>query len=229
VSLQRNYSEFITTGNLYDLQGRFNLNNLSKREYYPMFLHLLENALPDMSANERESIAFATRQWISPYKPGRGNDELVTYYLKEKPPYQQSNQPMQSISEFRLIAGVNASTYQRLSKFITVLPEVTPINLFSAPKTVLKSLGNGLNDAQLNELLEARSTKSDDKKDDFSALLQKFAIRNETITLESEYFMSQGMVVHDDLSLINFTILKRSKDKKGAVSVNLISENLNSL
>lgn len=229
LAFQNTYQDFQTVGKLYDVQARFNLNNLSDRKYYRMFLNLLQNVLPDSSAKDRELIAFATRQWISPYQPGRGNDSLVTYYLKQKPPYFQSDQLMQSVSEFRLIWGVDAKTYRQLEPFITALPEVTPINLNTASKTVLMSLGNGLSEEQANQIIDARSAKKLLKSSDISAILNKLAIGEDQITLVSQYFMSKTYISNKDLSLINYTVFKRVKDKKDNIRVSLVSENLNSL
>ncbi|MCW0217571.1 MAG: type II secretion system minor pseudopilin GspK, partial [Prosthecobacter sp.] len=148
-ALQNSYPELETTGKLFDLQGRFNLNNLTDKNYYRVFLNLLEVALPDMNKKDREAIALATQFWISPYKPGRGNDQLVNAYLKQNPPYYQSGQLMQNVSEFRLINGVTAKTYRILEPYITALPDVTPINIDTAPKTVLMSLRNGLTEEQI--------------------------------------------------------------------------------
>jgi len=229
LKLRDSYPEFQTSGQLYDMQGRFNLNNLSDRKYYRVFLNLLQNALPNTSSKDREMIAFATRLWISPYEPGRGNDSLVTYYLKQKPPYYQSGLPMQSVSEFRLIWGVSAEVYQQLEPYITVLPEIAPINLNTASKMVLMSLGNGLTEDQANQIIEAREAKPLAKLSDISSILNKLGIPENQITLESQYFLSKGLIVNNDLSLMNYTIIKRVQDKKGNVGVSIVGENLNSL
>ncbi|MGQ3890982.1 type II secretion system minor pseudopilin GspK [Legionella sp. CNM-4043-24] len=229
LKLQNNYPDLLTSGKLIDAQDRFNLNNLSDRRYYRIFLNLLQNVLPQTNTKDRELIAFATRQWLTPYDPGRGNDSLVSYYLKQKPPYYQSGFPMQSVSEFRLIWGVDATIWQQMEPYITVLPEVTPININTAPKIVLMSLGNGLTEDQANQIINARSAQALMKSADISKLLGKLAVRQDTITLESQYFWSQATISNNDLSLINYSLLKRVKDKKGNIGVSLVSENLNSL
>jgi general secretion pathway protein K len=215
-------------GRLYDLQGRFNLNNLNDKTYYPVFLKLLEHILPDVNAQERTNIAIATRQWISPYVPGRGNDELVSYYLKQKPPYYPSQQPMQNISEFRLIRGVSAKIYQSLSEYVTVLPEKTAINLNTASKQLIMSLGNGLTESQAGEIIQARGKKGIIDKKDMADLLEKLNLRDEQLTLESQYFMSMAVIKDNDLTFANYSIINRNKDKNGKISISLISVSLNS-
>lgn len=218
----------LTTGNLYDLQGKFNINNIHEKNYYPVFLKLLENVLPDIDAKERENIAISTRQWTTPYTPGRGNDEFMSYYMQQKPPYYPAHQPLQNISELRLIKGVNAKIYQTLTKYITALPEVTPINLNSASKKLLMSLGNGLTDSQVTEIIQARGDKGIRDMKDVNAILQKLNIRAEQATLVSQYYMSIAKVIGDDQTLVNYSVIKRKADKEQKMLVSLISESLNS-
>lgn len=226
--LQTIYPTVRVTGAIYDLQARFNLNNVGDKLYYPIFLNLLKLSTPSLSTTEQRGLAEATKQWISPYQPGRGNDEFVQYYLKQKPPYHQSQQLMQSISEFRLVRGVDAKMYEKLSGILTTLPETTPININTAQKELIQSLGSGLNDSQMAELLSARENGVKNLQK-ISSILQKLNIRNEIFTLESQYFLSVANVSSDDLSMIEYCIFKRSKDKKGKISLIMISESVNAL
>lgn len=226
-ALQNTLPDIRIKGALYDMQGRFNLNNLSDANYSRIFSNLLEKVLPAMNQKDREAIAFATQLWISPYKPGRGTDELVSWYMKQNPPYYQGSQFMQSVSEFRLIRGVTASVYNSLEPYLTALPEVTPINVNTAPKMLLMALGNGLTEDQVNELINARSIDPLNKTNEISKVLEKLAIRKDTTSLKSKYFMSKAQVEHDDMILNNFNVFKRD-DKEDMVLVSLLSESINS-
>ncbi|MDP1601682.1 MAG: type II secretion system minor pseudopilin GspK [Legionella sp.] len=223
------YPDLLIQGSVYDLQARFNLNNLSDKKYYAFFLKLLKSSIPGMNAASRNNIASATRQWISPYSPENGGDKLLIYYLKQNPPYYPSQQAMESLSEFRLVRGVDAKTWQLLNDYLTVLPEVTPININTAPKNIIMSLGNGLNENQTKEIMDARGKDATANQKAIRALLQKFAIQDNQVTFESNYFMSIAVVKGDDLTLINYSIFKRRKDKNGKISVSLLAESLNSL
>lgn len=55
-----------------------------------------------------------------------------------------------------MIKDVSAPAYIALEPFITALPESTSININTAPKQILMSLGDGLSDTQANELITAR-------------------------------------------------------------------------
>lgn len=223
------YPPFTISGELYDLQSRFNLNNLSNKNYALLFLKLLEK--PDLKLNpgQRKQLLDATVQWISDYKPGRGNDEYMAYYAKQKPSYLPGFQFFESPSEFRLVRGVTANLYQGIADLISALPEAVPINLNTAPQLVLKGLGNGLNNAQVQQLLKARGEEGIKNMNKISPLLQKLGIRSEHVTLDSQYFMSIAWVTHEDLSLINYTVLKRSRNNQGKITVSLIKESLNTV
>ncbi|MGQ3889529.1 type II secretion system minor pseudopilin GspK [Legionella sp. CNM-1927-20] len=223
------YPNVTINGALYDLQALFNLNNLSDRNYYPLFLKFLSNTLAKTPPQEQERLAVAIFQWITPYTPGRGNDEFITYYLKQKPPYYPSKQLFQSVSELRLVRGVTAEIYQQLSHFITALPTVTPININTAPRKILMSLGNKFSDQQVAEIIDARGKTGILNEKKLNELLKQLNLRRELVTIESEYFLSIANVKTNDLNLINFTILRRSKDREGKLSVSIVAESLNTL
>lgn len=222
------YPPFQVNGGLYDLQSRFNLNNLKVKAYSLFFFRLLNDPGLKLSNTERKRLVEDATQWISNYQPGRGNDNLMTYYLKQNPAYLPAHQAFQSPSELRLIRDVNASIYQALADVITVLPEQTPLNINTAPFALIKALGNGLTDEQVSQIINARQ-KGLKNLDKIMPLLQKIGVNSQQITLESQYFMSIAVVADQELSLINYTILKRQKDKQGKISVSLISESLNTL
>ncbi|MCC5015899.1 MULTISPECIES: type II secretion system minor pseudopilin GspK [unclassified Legionella] len=224
--LQRLYPEALIEGGLYDLQARFNLNNLTDKKYQALFAQLLESISSQMTPDERKELTLATTNWLMPYQPGVGN-EFFSYYLRKKPGYYPSQQPMQSVSELRLIKGVNAKLYQRLFPYVIALPESTPININTAPKQLLMTLGNGLNEEQVNELLAARRKKGISDLKEIYPILEKLNIRSDQITVESQYFMTIATVRIGELSLVNYTIIKRNKDKQGKMAALILSESLN--
>lgn len=215
------------TGGLYDLQARFNLNNLFDRKYQPYFYRLLNTLPTQLTPEQRVTIIVDIRSWISPYTPGREGEPFVKYYLEQKPPYYPGQQRMKNGSELRLIKGVDAATYQALMSYAVALPEPTPINLNTASKEVLRPLGNGLTENQVNQLIETRKEEGATLKD-YNKLIQKFDIRAEQVTVESDYFLVIASASNNDLRLMRYTVIKRNKDQLGNFSVSIISESLNS-
>lgn len=220
------YPEVQTSGALYDLQALINLNNVKSKPYRFMIQQLFKTQFADETHTSPKQLLESIDYWISPYQPDRGQDEQLTYYLAQTPPYTPGYQALISPSEMRLIRGVNANLYQKLLPLICTLPEVTPINLNTAPKKILSLLGSGLNEAKLNEFIEERGETgwSDFKK--MKALLEKFDLPRNQITLESQYFLSIGKTVKDGQSLTNYALLKRTKLRKKRVRIRLIREML---
>ncbi|KTD30648.1 type II secretion system minor pseudopilin GspK [Legionella maceachernii] len=219
------YPDILLKGELYDLQSRFNLNNISEQKYQLPFLHLLKQITP-LNQQQREELRLILNNWLTPYQPGQDN-EISLYYMKQKPPYYPAQQLMRSVSEFRLLKGISAKLYRRLLNQMTVLPESTPININTASRPVLTTLGYGLTTTQVNELIKARGKKGITNLKQITPILKKLNIRDEQITLASQYFMSIARVSSADLNLTVYSVFKRNKDKKGQVSVSVISESFN--
>lgn len=226
-SLQTMYPHFKIEGELYDLQARFNLNNLQDASFQSMFLALLEELLVNDKTLQLKKIVQATVYWISPYHPGDGHSEELDYYMHQDPSYIPSYQTMVNSSEWRLVRGVNEHVYQTLLPYITVLPEPTPINLNTAPPSLLKTLGHGLNESQLSELLEAKGEHGIKDLKDITVLTQKLDIPYKQITLTSQYFLCVAMVHAPDLTLTKYTLLKKNPNKTEAVKVTILQESLN--
>lgn len=229
LNLQRLYPDVIMKGQLYDMQAHFNLNNLQDRRYYLFFLKLLENSHTNTSEAQRKLLFSSILYWISPYQSGRGHDEYLDFYLKQKPPYWPGYQLMQSSSELLLVKGIGAELFHTLSPYLSVLPEVVPLNINTAPKLLLRSLGAGLSESQAEEIMQARGEKGITNLEKITELLQKLDLPKEQVTLESSYYLSVATTSSEDLTLTTYTLLKRSKDKQGHIVVGIIRESLNTI
>tara|TARA_Y100000588_G_C14140528_1_gene875853 strand:+ start:241 stop:1179 length:939 start_codon:yes stop_codon:yes gene_type:complete len=215
-------------GRIYDLQARFNLNNLkNNQKYNSLFLNLLNQIIPKVSSKERKSIKQATSDWISQYQPGKSQTDLANYYKQQKPPYLSSHQQMQSISEFRLVKGVSANIYRALEPYLTALPKATPININTATKPILMSLGSGLTEEEANEIIELREENDLTDKKKLLALSKKHHIPNNQVALESNYFLCVAIISVDEHFLTKYTVLERQKNKEGRIKVSIISESYN--
>ena len=166
-------------------------------------------------------------QWISTYQPYHSQEEILSYYLSQKPPFNPSYHAMQSISELRSIYGMDCTSYQKLIPFVNALPEITPININTAPKTILAILGNGLSAEQIKEIEENRHKKEGIPQNMLELLLKKLDIPSAQVTLESNYFLSIATATCNDANLITYTLLKRTKNREGVISVGVINQSLN--
>lgn len=216
-------------GELYDLQARYNINNISDKNKIMSFVNLMEHAYPGAQDNEKVPLIRATIDWISPYDLNKGKDHYASYYSAQKPPYQASHQLMASPSELRLIKEVSAPANQAIQPLITALPETTAININTASKQVLMSLGDGLNDKQAKELIDARGEKGISNLSEINPLLQKLNIPSVQVTVSSQYFLSKAYVSSKDMDLIFYVILKRAINKEGQVHVSVLRESIETI
>lgn len=226
-SMKGIYPDINIQGALYDLQARFNLNNLQNPSFIPVFLQLLKDNVKHVELKDLRYIATATAKWINAYDPAWGVDNLTQYYAKQSPGYLPAFQLMQNPTEFRLIAGVTAAIYEAIKPYIMVLPASTSININTASPKLLKILGKGLTDSQLQEILQLRDSKGQFEAKDMQLLSSQFNIPAYQIGVQSEYFLSVATVTSGDLSLKHYVVLQRKKNKMGEYDVYVISETLN--
>lgn len=250
-NLESIYPNLSTQGYLVDLQSKFNINSLNNKKSIALFNHLLETLFPEQTTQERRAMIEAIQHWISPYKPETGRDAYDAMYLKKSPPYRPSHQAMKSITELRLVAGIRPKIYERLLPYVAALPDdKISININTAPKPILMALGNGLDEAQAEELIQARGKEGFKNIQKITELLKKLNIDKEQITTESEYYLSVAKVSDQELSLTNYSMFKRENGNKrsaelkngqnpkdimkrkqgpGKIKVQLLIETINSL
>ncbi|HCC7936108.1 TPA: type II secretion system minor pseudopilin GspK, partial [Klebsiella pneumoniae] len=68
-------------------------------------------------------IAAALGDWTDSDGQPRLNGAEDEVYMAQTPGYLAANQPMQDVSELRLLAGMDAALYQRLLPFVCVQPD----------------------------------------------------------------------------------------------------------
>lgn len=108
----------------------FNLNAINHRADeagdgtpYPtdVFVRLL--ALLGEPPLRASQIAATLGDWTDSDGQPRPNGAEDEVYMAQTPGYLAANQPMQDVSELRLLAGMDAALYQRLLPFVCVQPD----------------------------------------------------------------------------------------------------------
>lgn len=221
------YDQVNLSGGIYDLQARFNLNNLVEKKYTLPFINLISTVYPNADNREKMNIVTALKNWLMTYDLSRGKDSDTAYYQSQNPAYNPAHQLMISDSEFRLVKDVTAGIFLALKPYITALPETTAININTAPKKILMSIGNGLTDSQAGDLISARGESGVEDLKKINELIAKIDLPKDQITLESNYFLSVAVAKSDEFNLVIYTIIHRKKDKEGKISVNIIKESIN--
>ena len=136
-------------GQLEDMQGRFNLNNLA---------HVIPGSGPQGAIQDPQPLeqfqrllalvqlepkwAGIARDWIDaddiPGSPDGAEDQI---YTSQTPPYRTGNWPMMSPTELMNLPGFGADRKRKIAPYVTALPTAkATINICTAPAPVLESL-----------------------------------------------------------------------------------------
>lgn len=216
-------------GQLIDLQGRFNLNNLGgtqNKQATQQFLRLIE-LVSDVDVVTARTIVQSTRDWIDGNnRPTRPNGAEDGYYLRLTPAYRAANQPMMSPSALRMVRGVTAAIYAKLAPYITTLPEATPINVNTASAPVLASLAANLSLADMQTLVEQRKEQAWESVQVFlqENVLAGHNIPAQVLSVNTHYFLVIGTVTVGRGQVNFFSVLQRGDN--GQTSLLRYSENV---
>jgi len=211
------------SGQIEDLLGKFNINNLvlngkPQKIELDRFNRLLRSlGLP-------QELSSGIIDWID-------GDENVTfsgaednYYLNLSPAYRTANYVMQDVSELLLIQGFDTDRYEKLRPFVCVLESGTNINVNTASAEILSSLSSSLTLDDAKNIVVDREKNIYKKIADFlqQPLVSKAKITNNGLSVESDYFQLNSVAIIDRINvdyttifhrknIDNVTVLKRSR------------------
>ncbi len=139
----------LVQGEIVDLQGRFNLNQLlltppTGASYIDQLTALL-NALgiPSSGSSTVSAAVIAERivDWIDTDSiPKTSGLETLDYQLLD-PPYQAGNRVLVDLSELMLVSGLSRVDMDILSEHVSILPPESPTNINTASDIVLGVTG----------------------------------------------------------------------------------------
>ena len=217
------------SGQLEDLQGRFNLNNLLvDNEIQPQSLARFQRLLiaVGVDATSAAQIANAVRDWQDLDQeesfPGGAEDY---YYLALSPAYRASDGPFLSTSELLLVKGVTEAIWKKLAPFVSALPGYRPVNVNTAPRAVLQSLSADMSDALVEDILDHRLS---DPFGDVKAFLsfrqgqqdtrqQLPVLEEKSLSVTSEYFLLDGTVAVAEQTLQAQMLIQRNKQQAAVI------------
>ena len=201
----------LVSGTIGDEQGRFNLNNLVRNgaadpASVRLFRRLLEAlALPP-------DLASAVVDWIDAdsdtTSPG-GAEDLA--YLALPSPYRAANQPLVQVDELLRVKGFDAKAVAVLRPFVTALPDITRINLNTAPLEVIRAALPELPETERLQLAKERLTKPFKNLNDIKERYPHaaFPVINTDLDVKSNYFTANVAVSSGNVQLRTQTLLKR--------------------
>ncbi|MDH3352535.1 MAG: type II secretion system minor pseudopilin GspK, partial [Gammaproteobacteria bacterium] len=144
-------------GQIEDLQGRFNINNLIDQngEVDQPSLEQFQRLLIALGLDVR--FAGIAADWIDADRdasfPDGAEDSI---YTGNVPPYRTANQILSTTSELAALEGIDKATLDTLLPHIVALPGRTIINVNTATGPVLQSLDEEMAASDVERLLSER-------------------------------------------------------------------------
>lgn len=215
-----NVDGFKIFSTIYDMQARFNINNISTEEAQADFVRLMKAVDAKLPEEKAREIARATFNWLIPLSP---ENEFNRYYLDQPVPYRAANQAMQNISELRLVKGMQPALFNAIKSYLIALPAATRINVQTASAPVLITLSPTMTLATAQEIVNARAKKPFVNVETFLGLgiVQNHKIKENKITVTSNFFLVATNVSKEKQQLVIYTLLER-KEKEGKGSLTIL-------
>jgi len=194
---------------MHDLDGRFNLNNLTAstdaQTWHAKF-QLLLNALK-LDPRLADNIV----EWMNAPNAGSANSDA--FYLGQAVPYRTAQRPFLHVSELRLIKGIDGEIFARLAPHVAALPPGTTINVNTASVPVLMTLGQNVTAEMAQAIWQqghAHFTPTDLRNGLKSVAPGLGPIENPgCFGVKSSYFVARGQITLDDLPFEFQSLIER--------------------
>lgn len=199
-------------GELYDLQGRFNLNNLltDTGEVSQLDVARFERLL--LALEISPILVQPVIDWLdadaNPQLPSGAED---TFYLGQKTSYRAANRLIIDISELRAISGVTADIFEKLRPYVCALPRRTPLNVNTASAVTLRILAPEMTQADTEALLLTREKQPFNSIQDMlkHEALAGRRVEADGLSITSQFFLYRGEATIDRGIARLQTILQR--------------------
>jgi general secretion pathway protein K len=158
----------------------------------------------------------AILDWIDPDTETRfPNGAEDDYYAEQAPAYRTANRPFTTPRELLLVKGITPDLYKKLAPFIVCLPQATQINVNTAKKEVLMSLGPGIDRAAAETIQHLRETQPFLTLEMFlkHPLMQARQIPAESVVTKSNYFELRSTARNERMEIMMDSVLVRISNK----------------
>ena len=205
-------------GDVQDLQGRFNVNNLVSRngEIDTASLDQFRRLLAALDVDPR--FADLAADWIDADQSAELAGAEDAIYSGMVPPYRSANQHLTSVTELAALEGMDKATFDILLPHITALPGRTAINVNTATAAVLQSLSDDISadiaESLMGEREEAGFTNIESS---FAPYLGAEDARDLGET--SDYFQLKVIVQIDTVRITYYSVLQRDPQRGTVVPI----------
>jgi general secretion pathway protein K len=189
-----------------DLDGRFNLNNLSddsgQAGAWQQKLMLLLQALkldPNLAQNVRD--------WMST-DPANGAGE--GWYAGQAVPYRPGHRQFAHVSELRMVEGFDGATYARVLPHVSALPAGTKININTATVPVLMTLFDGMTEQAAAAIWQQGHAHFKNVSELQQTPYSIAAVPPRFYDVQSQFFLARGDITLDDLPFTFYSLIQRN-------------------
>lgn len=199
-------------GYILDLHARFNLNNLLNADGQPSEpdLAYFRRLLRALDLNE--NIVLAVLDWLDSDPDTRFPDGAEDdFYLNTERPYRAANRPMQSISELRLVRGVDAEIWNILAPHVCALPTRTTLNVNTAAAPLLQALVEEFSTRDAEQLVEVRGEAGYASVEEFlqQELFAGRELESAGLSVTSQYFLVRSEITIGTARARLFSVVER--------------------
>ena len=207
-------------GEIQDLQGRFNINNLldTNGEIHQPSLRQFERLLEALGLEAR--LASITADWLDADQtesiPYGAEDPLYTGLT---PAYRTANQPISNITELAALDGMDRNSFEILLPHVAALPGRTPVNVNTATIPVLQSLGDNITLGDAEGLIALRE---DGGFPDYGGVFTPLVdtdLQQDGYSETTSYFQLKAVVQIDTVRISLFTVLYRSPNGSDVIPI----------
>ncbi len=204
-------------GKLTDLQACINLNSLhggpqdtAAAVARARFERLMTNLKID------STVSQSVIDWIdSDLETTIPDGAEDGHYMSLEKPYRTANAPMHSVSELRLVKGFeDPAVYDVVLPYVCAFDVNTPVNVNTAAAEVLRSLGDGFSESDIESIIEQRTDNAFSSIDEFEAFKdnKKKIPNSEGLSVNTDYFMLQTESTIGQVRVITYSVIERADD-----------------
>lgn len=213
-------------GRMRDLDGCFNLNNLTAGGTpQPVWIERFRRLLVALKLDEQ--IADQAIDWTDPdgQPEGRGGAEDMRL-LVQRPPYRAANRPFSHVSELRLLPGVTDEVYRKLASEVCALPPLplqppstehgSVINLNTASQALWMTVHPDITPGMATQLWRegrARFNSIETIENEVGPLIgiDRFKLPN-GFTVSSQWFVLEAEIQSDGIPFLYTSLLQRTQN-----------------
>jgi len=196
-STDQNAGAAVLSGYIVDAQSRFNLSNLvNGNSVDPSALTTFSHLLSGLQLDA--GLAQAIAQALAAQQTGTTGTTAL---------------PLQNVEDLLAVPGVTPAFVNALKEFVVILPQVTPINVNTAPLEVLAANLNTLSSTQVESLIASRTQHYYASMGDFQQRINAIKptfIATGSLSVGSNYFLVKGKVQMGRAALASWSLIQRS-------------------